>query len=143
MSRRCLRRGEDRAHIDCKRAVKVGKPHLGEGPKNRYAGVVDKDVNATQVSHGALYSANDCVRIGAVGLNGNCLNPEPVCGPGYLIRFVRGAGISQRNMGAILGKPLHNRSANPSTASGHEGTFIGKWFVHSVFSAFGNSRPIG
>ena len=85
MSGRCLRRGEDRAHIDCKRAVKVGELDLTEGRKNRYAGVVDKDVDATQVSYGALNGANDCVRIGTVGLNGNGPNSRRLCGLGYFV----------------------------------------------------------
>src|SRR5262245_61030193 len=66
-------------------------------PKHRYSGVVDKDVNPTQVSHSALDGANDRFRIRTVGLNGNGPNSRCLCGPGYLVGPVRRAGIGKRN----------------------------------------------
>jgi hypothetical protein len=130
MFRGCLCCGENRSHIDGERAVKVGELDLSERPKHRYAGVVDKDINSAQLGHSALDGANDRFRIRTVGLNGNGPNSGRLCGPGYLVGPVRRTGIGERYVGAILGKPLHNSSPDPSTASSYEGTLIGKWFVH-------------
>src|SRR5262249_955932 len=115
MPGRCLRCGENCAHIDCECAVKVGQLDLIEGSKHRNSGVVDKDVDATQVTRSAVDGANDCVRIGTVGLNGNGPNSKRLCRLGYFVCPVRRAGIGERNIGAILGKPLDNSSTNSPT----------------------------
>jgi hypothetical protein len=130
VSGRCLRCDKNRAHIYCERAVKVGELDLSERPKHRHTGAVDKDLNAAQVSHSAIDGTNDRFRIRTVGLNGNGPNPRRLCGLRYFVGPVRRAGIGERNVCAILGKPLHNGSPDPPTASSYEGTLIGKWFVH-------------
>jgi len=76
------------------------------GPNTATPALLTRMSMPPRYTHSALDGANDCVRVGAIGLDGNGPNSRCLCSPGYFICSVRRTGIGERNVGTILGKPM-------------------------------------
>jgi hypothetical protein len=126
-----LRRHKYGPHVYSDGAVEVRKLQIVNQPESQHARAVDQDVKAAQFLHRALDGGDDGAGIGAVGLDGNCLDSERLRRFGRLVRLVGRTAIGECDMRAFAGQTLDDGRTDSAAAAGDERVYSLVWSFHA------------
>ena len=107
--------------------------------RSKDPGVVDEDIEPTQVGDGFVDGSRNGFGVGAVGLNGNAAAARGLDLGDDGVGLVGRADVGDRDVGAVTGKSLGDGGADAAAATGDECYFAIE-LRHGLFLCNASSR---